>query len=242
MEFEENQFDASQKSFLDNKFLARGIFAGTSDFFKLRKMSSCIADKTMLISHFLKSSNEVSAILYPRRFGKSTNLDMIKSFVELDYRACFNDIDSKNSINSIYFLGGKLKTQENKMIYLQKMKIANEMSLVNDYLGKYPVIYLDFKICDGNNFEHILDSTKTLIKTEFSRHDYLENSDKISEADKLKFKTYLYAPESDLKRVDLIPSFLFLSKLLFLHWKKGVMVFIDEYDHPIFLEKSSQTC
>ncbi|CAG8829508.1 15520_t:CDS:2 [Gigaspora margarita] len=42
-------------------------------------------DKSMLIKEFIESSDLVSLILRPRRFGKSTNLSMLNRFFKIPY-------------------------------------------------------------------------------------------------------------------------------------------------------------
>ena len=40
-------------------------------------------DKSMLISEALENMSEMKLILRPRRFGKSLNMSMLKSFLEI---------------------------------------------------------------------------------------------------------------------------------------------------------------
>ena len=85
-------------------------------------MSTFIVDKTELIASFLKSPYEFTAALYPRRFGKSTNLDMIRKFVEINYE---NSKDAENIDTSIqwkYFAGGDLMViEKKKTIHLENV-------------------------------------------------------------------------------------------------------------------------
>ena len=53
---------------------------GTSDFDKVIEKNALFVDKTLFIKEFMESPAEVALILRPRRFGKSTNLSMLKSF------------------------------------------------------------------------------------------------------------------------------------------------------------------
>ena len=58
------------------------IRLGTSDYNKIRE-STAFVDKTMLIKEIVYSRDKVLLITCPRRFGKSTNMNMIKRFLEL---------------------------------------------------------------------------------------------------------------------------------------------------------------
>ena len=42
-------------------------------------------DKTLFIQQFLENQSEVLLIPRPRRFGKSTNLDMLRCFFSIDH-------------------------------------------------------------------------------------------------------------------------------------------------------------
>lgn len=55
---------------------------GIDSFEKLRSMGYYYVDKTGLIQELLEDACEVSLFTRPRRFGKSLNLDMLKSFFE----------------------------------------------------------------------------------------------------------------------------------------------------------------
>jgi hypothetical protein len=56
---------------------------GSSEFDEIIKDDALIVDKTMFIKEFMLDEAEVAAILRPRRFGKSLNLSILKSFLSL---------------------------------------------------------------------------------------------------------------------------------------------------------------
>jgi len=82
---------------------SEGILEGSSTFFELKKNSTCFIDNTELIHYFLSRKSVVTAILYPRRFGKSTNLDMVRCFLEMNYK----NPDDVREIFPYYF-GGRI--------------------------------------------------------------------------------------------------------------------------------------
>ena len=53
---------------------------GIDDFEKLRTEDFYYVDKTGLIKELLDNWSEVNLFTRPRRFGKSLNLDMLKTF------------------------------------------------------------------------------------------------------------------------------------------------------------------
>jgi Predicted AAA-ATPase len=89
---------------------------------------SVFVDKTLFIKEFLACMNQVIGILYPRRFGKSLNLDIL---------ACFLSIDKQN----LDFSG---------------LKISSHVNVVQNHRGKYPIIKLDLKDCKGDTWNKII--------------------------------------------------------------------------------------
>lgn len=62
-------------------FAPQKICLGTSDFDEIDTEKPLFVDMTMFINDFMEDGSEVSCILRSRRFGKSTNLSMFKSFL-----------------------------------------------------------------------------------------------------------------------------------------------------------------
>ena len=200
---------------------------GPSDFKVCREKGSMI-DKTEFIKLFIENPAIIVAALFPRRFGKSTNLSMVKTFVELEADENGKEIEDKYKTTPPYFLGGK--TQNGKK--LEPLAISKHKAFVEEFMGKFPTIYVDFKeVRNGNDFESIQNELNSCIFDEYERHSYLKNSTKLSEEEKKKFKEIINDGEIPGKK--LAKSLKWLSKLLSTHWGKKVFVFIDEYDAPI---------
>ena len=56
---------------------------GIDDFRKMRESDFYYVDKTKLIEQLLQSWSEVTLFTRPRRFGKTLNMSMLKSFFEI---------------------------------------------------------------------------------------------------------------------------------------------------------------
>ena len=56
---------------------------GVEDFEKIRKEQFYYVDKTKLIEQLLDKWGEVNLFTRPRRFGKSLNMSMLRSFFEI---------------------------------------------------------------------------------------------------------------------------------------------------------------
>ena len=56
---------------------------GIDDFRKLRESNFYYVDKTRLIEQLLQGWGKVTLFTRPRRFGKTLNMSMLKSFFEI---------------------------------------------------------------------------------------------------------------------------------------------------------------
>jgi hypothetical protein len=175
---------------------------------------AAFVDKTLFIKAFLKA-DEVVVALAPRRFGKSTNMDMVKEFL---------------TGNKKLFQDNQLKIWKEERFFFDK------------YCQENPVIYVDFKNITGETKDELLQSLKHLIYCAFNEHQYLikEIDGKYSWSDtKLKvvgpvelFEKYWKTPEN-LSRDDVFKGLKRLSRCLHVYHNKLVYVLIDEFDSPI---------
>ena len=204
---------------------------GSSSFKDLRE-NGAIIDKTEFIYELLENNKKIDAAFFPRRFGKSTNLDMVKTFVELEFEKDGIELEEKNKKNPTYFLGGTVVTSKSKKKFLEPLLISKHKDIIDGSMGKFPTIYLDLKsIGHGNDFEEICYSLSECILKEYQRHAYLENSPKLEQREREKIKKIRDFDEIQSKALP--NSLKNLSELLRKHWNQKVFVFIDEYDAPI---------
>ncbi|MBR5077871.1 MAG: AAA family ATPase, partial [Victivallales bacterium] len=176
---------------------------GISDY-RLASSEYYYIDKTMFIKDFLDERPMVSLFTRPRRFGKTLNMDMLRTFFEK------NDKDT-----SIYF--------RNKKIWACGQKYR-------DYQGKYPVIFVSFKDVKCENWKETYGNIYKLLQREFERHLELLNSDVLNEYDKQKIKIFL---DGKADKNDCMAAFATLSELLDKHYGIAPIIIIDEYDTPI---------
>ena len=90
---------------------------GIDDFRKLRESDFYYVDKTRLIERLLYRWSEVTLFTRPRRFGKTLNMSMLRSFFEIG--------TDKSLFDGLY--------------------ISSNKELCDGYTGKYPVIFLSLK-------------------------------------------------------------------------------------------------
>lgn len=136
---------------------------GIDQFDKLIKSGFYYVDKTRLIEQLLQNWGEVNLFTRPRRFGKTLNMSMLKSFFEIG--------TDKTLFDQLY--------------------IARNKELCKEYMGQYPVIFLSLKGVDGLNFEEAKSMLKITIRTEAQRHYELKKSEKVSEENRKLFNDIL---------------------------------------------------
>ena len=197
----------------------------------LREKAKILVDKSMLIKEFIESEAKIVSVFYPKKFGKSCNLDMIRSFVKLENDEKGQIIESK--VLPKYFLGGDVQLNENETKTFESMEISTQKEIIAEKMGRFPTIYVNFKISKGS-INQVKNNFKISILEAFREHLYLENSPQLSLDDKKLFSEYhvkMRSPNFSETRMNV--SLRFLSKCLRLHWNEKVFIFIDEFDSPI---------
>lgn len=160
-------------------------------------------DKTAFIAEFLRTKGSVNLFTRPRRFGKSLNVNMFKSFFEIGADASL----------------------------FEGLDISRETELCERHMGKYPVLSLSLKDVEGGDFETAYDSLCMLVSEEATRFGFLEESDKLIKADKAKLQKLIEGDFE--KPAFLHGSLKLLSRLLSEHFGRRAVILIDEYDVPL---------
>lgn len=176
---------------------------GISDY-RLASSEYYYIDKTMMIKDFIDERPMVSLFTRPRRFGKTLNMDMLRTFFE--------------------------KTDEDTSVYFKDKKIWACGKKYRDYQGKYPVIFITFKDIKFDTWEETFDAIKRVFSKEAYRHIELQISDKCNEFEKKNFENLL---SGEVNEVELSSALLTLSSMLHEHHGIAPIIIIDEYDIPI---------
>lgn len=198
---------------------------GADRFSELVKNSTVFVDKSLLIKEFLNGAGKVVLITYPRRWGKTINMDMIKTFLELEVDAQGNILPENEKKNTDIFANGKWVGSKKS-----PLNIWYEQKIVDEYFGKYPVISISFKGVRGNSYVDIKLKVTELISRLYRQHRYLLNSTGLAADDKAKIQQYI---EGQINIALLEDSINNLAEYLGKHFVKQVFILIDEYDTPI---------
>lgn len=175
---------------------------GIDDFEKLCKEGFYYIDKTGLIRDLLNNWGEVNLFTRPRRFGKTLNMSMLKNFFEI-------------GADKSLFDG---------------LAISKETVLCEEYLGKFPVIFISLKGVDGLTYELAMERFKTIIQEEAVRLQGLLKDKTLSDYDRKKLGQM---ENRELAEKEIPDSLKFLSRVLYTAFGKKVILLIDEYDVPL---------
>ena len=175
---------------------------GIENFKEMRKQDFYYVDKTGLIVDLLADWGKVNLFTRPRRFGKTLNMSMLASFFEVGADASL--------------FGG--------------LRVSEEKELCENYLGKFPVVFVSLKGVDGLTFEDAYARLRILIRNEALRLEVLRESGKLSMEEK---NAYLRLVSENPEKTDITESLKLLCQLLEKHYGQKPILLIDEYDVPL---------
>ena len=144
---------------------------GIENFEEIRQLGFYYIDKTRLIEQLLQGWGKVTLFTRPRRFGKTLNMSMLKSFFEIGA--------DKSLFDGLYISGNK--------------------ELCAEYMGKYPVIFLSLKGVDGLDFTTARRMLCAILKNELDRHYYLKTSDALTDEDRTQFGKMLQGTDENIE-------------------------------------------
>jgi hypothetical protein len=185
-------------------------------------------DKSLFIKDILHDNHQVLLITRPRRWGKSSNMSLLKTFLELEVDKEGNPLPQEKKTNPAYFTGG-LIGEGKKQVAHEALKISKEADSMEE-LGQYPVIMMSFKDIVCSSYETIEAGIQDVLGFVFSQHKYLMFSEHLDTNEKNRLSGYLKG-ELDLAHLQKIIKD--LLSFLYNHFNQKVWVLIDEYDNAI---------
>lgn len=180
---------------------------GIENFQEIRQADFYYVDKTRLIEQLVDQWGKVNLFTRPRRFGKTLNMSMLR---------CFFEIGADEAL-------------------FEGLYISRKQELCEQYMGKFPVVFLSLKNVDGLTFENARYQLTELVGREASRFLFLLESDRLTETDKDIYRT-LISVENGRYSMDeniLSSALQILSQLLHKHYGQKTIILIDEYDVPL---------
>lgn len=180
---------------------------GIDIFEKIRKEGFFYIDKTKLIEQLLEGWGEVNLFTRPRRFGKTLNMSMLRCFFETG--------TDKTVFDGLY--------------------ISQKKELCEEYMGKFPVVFLTLKGVDGLIFEEAAYRLIEVIGREARRFPFLADSDKLTQEERETYRamTAMKNGQYTMSKKLLVSALRILSELLAKHYNQKTIILIDEYDVPL---------
>ena len=174
---------------------------GRTDFREIRQAHCYYVDKTSSISKLIRDGAKSILFTRPRRFGKTTFQSMLRSF--FDIREDSRDI----------FSG---------------LAVMEDREAVENWMNRYPVVYLSFKDIDGLKLEYAIDVLRSMLVELFQGYGFLRDDDLGGDAGIFGRILLNKASIGDIKQ-----SLNILAKLLYNHYGRKVIFIFDEYDVPL---------
>ena len=175
----------------------------TEDFAKLRQNSGYYVDKTGFLLQFLESPAEAMLFTRPRRFGKTLFLSMLASFFDI--------------------------TMDSRELFAW-LKVAENPALCREWMNQYPVISLTMKDVDASTYAEAIEALQELISDVCTLCDEVLENKSIKAKDRTVFQQLMNEEASESTLHGALPV---LTRALFQHYGKPVILLIDEYDVPV---------
>ena len=180
---------------------------GIESFQEIRQLGFYYIDKTKLIEQLLEQWGKVNLFTRPRRFGKTLNMSMLRYFFEI------------GTDNTLF----------------EGLYISENKKICEEYMGKFPVIFISLKNVEGLTFEEARYRLLEVLGREARRFEFLASSERLTADDKSMYRA-ITAIQNGQYVMDgkIITSVLrVLSELLYKHYGKKAIILIDEYDVPL---------
>lgn len=175
------------------------------EFFETLRRNGCYyVDKTELIYKIAGNGNTgVTLFTRPRRFGKTLTMSMLQSFFDI--------------------------TRDSRDVF-QGLEITKRAEFCKNWMNQYPVLFLSLKDVGGLDYQKAYDILKGRVANLCKEHSYLLASDRVDEDDRAVFSKLKSESVNEYQVSD---SLLTLTRMMYAHYGKPVMLLIDEYDVPL---------
>ena len=194
----------------------KDLATGGENFAYIKSSNMYYVDKTLYLkSVFENDGSSVLLFTRPRRFGKTLLMNMFADFLRLNVNA-----PDDTSFQQKLF---------------KDTAIMEDRVFTDKYMGQFPVIFISLKDIYGETFEIARGALITLVNKLARTYSFLQESPVLNEYDKLDLKNlcddaYLKETSNQNK---LTSALNLISDCLFRHFRKPVILMIDEYDVPL---------
>ncbi|MBQ2010256.1 MAG: AAA family ATPase, partial [Selenomonadaceae bacterium] len=160
-------------------------------------------DKTGFITDWWRGADNTTAVMRPRRFGKTLNISMMRAFFSVEYQG-----------RGAELFGGLKIWQDEAMRGLQ---------------GTYPVIFISFAVVKADNYADTMQWIKRIFAEIVAKFDFLLDSDRVSDYNRQALRRIL----EEMDNVTAAGVINLLCLCLRQYYGKKVIILLDEYDTPM---------
>ncbi len=180
------------------------LAVGEEFFDNLRRSGCYYVDKTELIYDIAAPGGpRVTLFTRPRRFGKTLTMSMLQSFFDI--------------------------TKDSRDVF-EGLAVTRHEAFCREWMNQYPVLFLSLKDVAGLDFENAYAMLKARIADLCKKHFYLADSEKVNAPDK---RIFLSLCEGQASKSQVKDSLLLLTRMMYAHYGRPVILLMDEYDVPL---------
>lgn len=198
--------------------------------FKQLATSENFVDKTLMIKTLLESY-PYNYVTCPHGFGKTTNLDMLRRFLQIEVNKTTGQrVDKNTTKNYKLFTDPRLN-----------LKISQDEAFIEKHFGEYPVIVMNLRVVDGDSGLEIFFQLGWELQRIFKVYDWLpkflvqklpEDYHKLSPV-RRRLKIFSKILNGNLTLLGVSQGLKVLSELLHLYFGRRAILLVDAYDTPI---------
>lgn len=174
---------------------------GSSGFQDIRKSGNYYVDKTKIISEIIRDNARGIIFTRPRRFGKTTVQSMLASFFDI---------------------------REDSEELFRGLNVHDDKEAVDNWMNKYPVIYLSFKDTEGASFDNAFAKLCQQIVKTYDSYSFIVSS--LSPSENEFFNRILFRTAGKAEYEMALNE---LSGFLSHYYGENILLIIDEYDVPL---------
>jgi hypothetical protein len=217
------------------KVRGKRLYFSTCSSLKDAVLENCvIVDKSSLIKEIMDDPDKELMLTFPRRWGKSFSLDLIRRFFEIEVDPQGDELREDLKINKRLFENAIVSAGDSNSRVREPMNILHEIQLFEEHFGKYPVVYFNLSGVIVSERETVAQKLACIVSSLYSEYAYLENSKRLEYLDKqtlrfVKSEEFTKLPDHET----LTSSIETLVSLLFKHFQQPVLLLVDDFDVSI---------
>lgn len=209
----------------------RHATANTSSFYELVTTGTFV-DKSGLLKDFLERYDLVTRVIRPKGWGKSTNLDMMRTFLDIETDKNGTPLPADKRMNGKLFTGGQIRLACGKIRNLKPLEVYRAADTMSQQ-GTHPVVLVKLHSVAGCSYEEVIESKLAAVMADlYGERVYLKDAI-VSDEEKKKFDSYLSGGRQRISGESLKESLSLLRDLLHRHFNRSVVILVDDYDTPL---------